>query len=94
MVGAKDARILQKSLASQYAESQGLLTPEQITSIRKSFGLNQEEFQEMLGVTGVTVCRWETGKVQQTRVVDNLMRLLSKYPFAADDLKAWAGMRP
>ena len=90
MVNANNAKTLSKALASQYAESHDLLTPDQIVSLRKTLGLNQSEFQKMLGVTGVTVCRWETGRIPQTRVVDNLMRVLAKYPHVANDLIEWA----
>jgi DNA-binding transcriptional regulator YiaG len=38
-----------------------LWTPKRIAALRKSFDLTQEEFARRLGVTFVTVSRWENG---------------------------------
>lgn len=35
---------------------------EEILAIRKSMGLNQGRFAELLGTTLTTICRWEKGK--------------------------------
>lgn len=37
---------------------------EKIKTVRKSLLLTQEELPVEIGVTPITVCRWETGKVE------------------------------
>lgn len=38
--------------------------PEKIKSARESLLITQEELANELGVTSITICRWETGKVE------------------------------
>ena len=38
--------------------------PEKFKAARESLLLTQEELATELGVTPITVCRWETGKVE------------------------------
>lgn len=38
--------------------------PEKFKAARESLLLTQEELAAELGVTPITVCRWETGKVE------------------------------
>lgn len=85
-VSAAESKKLSRELVNKYAERQGLFTPDQIVALRKKYSLNQSDFQKALGVTGVTTSRWETGKSQQTKPVDNLMRMMDKYPCVAFDL--------
>jgi putative zinc finger/helix-turn-helix YgiT family protein len=83
---AAASRKLTKGLVSQYARLHGLLTPEEIVAIRNNLNLTQVEFQKMLGVSGVSVSRWETGRAQQSKPLDNLMRGIAGYPCFAKDL--------
>lgn len=80
------SKALSSALVSKYAELQGLLTPEEIAKIRGDLKLTQEDFQRAIGVTGVTVSRWETGKAQQSKVADNLLRGIRDYPCFAQNL--------
>jgi transcriptional regulator with XRE-family HTH domain len=41
----------------------------EITELRKSLGLSQAEFAEVVGVTQSTVSRWEAGKGVSMRTV-------------------------
>lgn len=38
--------------------------PEKIKAARESLLVTQEELAVELGVTPITICRWETGKVE------------------------------
>lgn len=40
---------------------QEAVTPERIRKLREALGLTQKEMAEELGITRVTIARWETG---------------------------------
>lgn len=44
-----------------YAQRHGLLTPEEIISIRESLGLSQEEFANLLGISTLSLSMYESG---------------------------------
>lgn len=50
----------------------------QVQKIRKKLGLTQAEFGKLVGVTFVTVSRWETGASRITGPMEKLLRLLAK----------------
>lgn len=77
-----------------YRAKNGLLSPEEIKSIRTSLGLSQMEFEAVLGVGKISVSRWENGKVIQNKTVDKLMRTMRDHPCAADDLINRAEVQP
>ena len=83
---AEDLREVDKAVDACYRRAHGLLAPEQIKSIRKSIGLGQKAFEAMLGVSSPTVSRWETGAAVQSKVADNLIRLVGDHLCAAQDL--------
>lgn len=58
----------------------GLLTAEQIKAIRLKLGLTQEELAEIVGGGAKSLARYESGKVCQSRGMDNLLRILDAYP--------------
>lgn len=53
----------------------GLLTPEEIRTQREKLGLSQQEMQELLGLGGNSLSRWENGRIYQARSMDKLMRI-------------------
>lgn len=59
---------------------EGFLTDEDIKRIRKKLGLTQKEMAEKLGVGLKNFARYENLSVRQSRAMDNLLRLLDKYP--------------
>lgn len=75
-MAAKDAERLARSLASEYAHARGLLSPDEIKEFRTSIGITQKEFERMVGVSSPTVSRWESGAMQQSKPVDNLIRAM------------------
>lgn len=58
----------------------GLLTGPQIMKIRKKLGLTQDQMAEIVGGGLKSVARYESGQVCQSRGMDNLLRILDKYP--------------
>ena len=48
-----------------------------VRAIRKSLGLTQADFAVLLGVTRVTVTRWETAKAAVTEPMAKLIRLVA-----------------
>ena len=85
-IGAVESKKLAHGIVCEYAKTQGLLTPDQIAAIRKKTGLNQSDFQKMIGVNGVTVSRWETGKAQQSKMADNFLRVIDKFGCVTSEL--------
>jgi HTH-type transcriptional regulator/antitoxin MqsA len=59
----------------------GLLSAEQIRRIRKKIGLTQEQMAEILGGGLKSFARYESGLVCQSRAMDNLLRILDRYPY-------------
>jgi HTH-type transcriptional regulator/antitoxin MqsA len=60
----------------------GLLTPAEIRAGRERLGLNQQELQELLGLGGNSLSRWENGRVYQARSMDTLLRVVFGVPQA------------
>ena len=51
-----------------------------IKKLREKLILTQKEFAELIGVSYVTVCRWETGKFEPTiKMRRKIVELLIKY---------------
>lgn len=69
-----------------YKAEHGLLTGEEIRTLRQSLGLSQARFEHLIGAGLKTVVRWENGTVFQNRTADTLMRVLKDYPQVAHDL--------
>ncbi len=57
-----------------YKKEKGLLTVQDVKSIRKKYGMTQKEYALAIGVGEVTVNRFENGSIQ-TESVDSIMRL-------------------
>jgi HTH-type transcriptional regulator / antitoxin MqsA len=58
----------------------GLLTGQQIRTIRKKLGLTQEQMSEIVGGGLKSLARYESGQICQSKAMDNLMRILDAYP--------------
>lgn len=69
-------RAVKNEIRRKYA----LLSPEEISGIRKKLKMTQEELENLLGTGPKVVVRWESGKVIQGRGHDNLLRLLDREP--------------
>jgi HTH-type transcriptional regulator/antitoxin MqsA len=58
----------------------GLLTGDEIREIRKKLGLTQEEMSEILGGGLKSFARYETGQICQSKAMDNLLKILDRFP--------------
>ena len=73
-----------KELTEFKREVDGFLTPKQIKRIRENLGLTQELMAQYLGGGVKAFARYESGAVCQSRAMDNLLRILSKFPKMLD----------
>jgi HTH-type transcriptional regulator/antitoxin MqsA len=60
----------------------GLLTPEEIKSLRERLGKSQVAFAQLTGIEAATLSRWEQGRLMQSRALDNYLRILDALPEA------------
>lgn len=79
-VTAEDSKLFDKELTVFQRKIDGLLTPDEIRSIRESLGYNQTEFARVLKVGEKNFARYETGISPQSRYLDWLMRIFKDYP--------------
>lgn len=63
---------------NQIRKEKGLLTAGEIKQIRSNLGLSQEQLEEILGVGKKSFARWETNKVDQSKAIDWLLRIIGK----------------
>lgn len=49
-----------------------------VRSLRGLLGISQEEMGKRLGVTGVTVCHWETGKREPGKTNSKALEALKR----------------
>lgn len=81
IVDKNTLRDTEKIIRDFHREADGLLTSKEIKKIRRSFGLTQEAMGVLLGGGEKGFARYETGRVTQTKAMDNLLRILDTYPF-------------
>lgn len=72
---------------SIYREKYGLLSPDEISGIRKKFGLTQAELARLLRLGANTVSRWETGRNVQSAAMDTVLRMIRDLPGSIDYLR-------
>lgn len=73
-----------KELTEFKREVDGFLTPKQIKRIRENLELTQNVMAQYLGGGAKAFARYESGSVCQSRAMDNLLRILSKFPSMID----------
>ena len=73
-VDLKQADELRKRTADAYRKKHGLLTSDEIKTLRKLLRINQREFAKLVGVGEASIKRWETWLVQE-KSSDELIRL-------------------
>jgi len=69
-----------KILKNFKREVDSLLTSEDIKKIRKRFGYTQRQMAEFLGGGEKSFARYESGAICQSRAMDNLLRILDRFP--------------
>jgi putative zinc finger/helix-turn-helix YgiT family protein len=66
--------VIQQELAEVFRKRTGLLTGEEIKSLRKKKGLTQQELADRLKIGVASIKRWETGLIQ-SKSMDHALRL-------------------
>lgn len=87
---ADDARHLRERALDLYRGKYGLLTAEDIRSLRERFGLTQAELARLLRLGQNTLSRWEAGRNVQTAAMDVLLRVLRDVPGGLEYLRRHA----
>ena len=85
-----DARKLRQRALEIYRRQYGLLSADEIRSIRERFGLTQAELARLLRLGGNTISRWEAGRNVQTAAMDMLLRIIRDLPGSLDYLRTHA----
>lgn len=68
----------------------GLLTTDEVKAIRKRIGVSQAEFSRVLGGGPKSFAKYETGVVNQSTAMDQLLRLIREVPGVWENLKRQA----
>lgn len=76
------------------AVEMGLLSPEQLRSLREKHGLSQKQMGELFQVGEKSWCRWESGKHRPTRSINLLIRALYDGEISIQYLRERAGLAP
>lgn len=76
----------QQRAVDRIREDEGLLSSDEIRSIRAQYRLTQVQLERLLGAGPKTVVRWERGTVFQQKSTDTLLRLLREVPQAVEVL--------
>jgi HTH-type transcriptional regulator/antitoxin MqsA len=84
------SREADRKLVNARRSLEGLLAGEQIRQIRQALGLSQANFEKALGIGPKTVVRWENSTAVQSRIVDNMLRLVA---FDPDNIRLLARLR-
>jgi putative zinc finger/helix-turn-helix YgiT family protein len=75
-----DAKRLHEDAIAIYRKKHGLLSADEIRTIRERFALNQADLARLLRLGANTVSRWESGRNVQTAAMDVLLRLIRDLP--------------
>lgn len=75
-----DARKLRRRALEIYRQKYGLLSADDIRSIRERFGLTQAELARLLRLGANTISRWEAARNVQTASMDVLLRMIRDIP--------------
>jgi len=75
-----EARHLRDRAFEIYRQRHGLLSADEIRSIRERLGLTQSSLARLLRLGGNTISRWESGRNVQSGSMDVLLRLVRDMP--------------
>ena len=85
-----DARRVRQRALEIYRAKYGLLSADDIRSVRERFGLTQAELARLLRLGGNTISRWEAARNVQTASMDMLLRMIRDLPGSLDYLRKHA----
>ena len=83
----RQSEICDRELDRAYRRIHRLLTPEEIRQLRGKLGLTQHELAEIIGCGKASLSRWESGRSVQSRLVDNMLKILHQFPQTLDFLQ-------
>lgn len=86
-VDSKTIKNTEKIIRDFQRKVDGLLTSDEIKKIRKSLGFTQKDLGTILGGGEKSFARYESGKVTQSKAMDNLIRIIFNMPEAIEVLK-------
>ena len=73
-----------------YRRKQGLLSADEIRTIRDQFNLTQTDMARLLRLGANTLSRWESGRNVQTAAMDILLRMIRDLPGSIEYLREHA----
>lgn len=82
-----ESRHLNQTALDIYRRKYGLLSSDEIRSLRERLGLTQVELGRLLRLGSNTISRWEAGRNVQTAAMDMLLRLIRDLPGSLDYLR-------
>ena len=83
-----DHKATEKEIHDLHARGDGLLLSDEIRSIRKGLGLNQQEASKLFGGGVNAFSRYECGETMQSKALDQLLRTLHEHAGILDEIKA------
>ena len=85
-----DARHLRERALALYRERYGLLSSDEIRSLRERLHLTQGALAKLLRLGANTISRWEAGRNVQTAAMDMFLRLIRDLPGSIQYLRKHA----
>ena len=85
-----DARHLRERALALYREKYGLLSSDEIRSLRERLHLTQGALARLLRLGANTISRWEAGRNVQTAAMDMFLRLIRDLPGSLQYLRKHA----
>lgn len=77
---------IEKEIKKQHRIIDNLLSSEEVKNIRRHLGLSKKDLSNLLGGGEKGFSRYENGSINQSKAMDNLLRLLKQYPCLLDCL--------
>ena len=85
-----DTRHLRERALALYRDAYGLLSSDEIRSLRERLHLTQGALAKLLRLGGNTISRWEAGRNVQTAAMDMFLRLIRDLPGSIQYLREHA----
>ena len=86
----QDSKRLGEDAIAIYRRKHGLLSADEIRTIRDQFNLTQTDLARLLRLGANTVSRWESGRNVQTAAMDILLRMIRDLPGSIEYLREHA----
>jgi HTH-type transcriptional regulator / antitoxin MqsA len=86
VIGGDDRKSTQKELQAFRARIDGLLTPDEVRTIREKLNLTQQKASEIFGGGINAFSRYERGETPIPKPLSQLLQLLYKNPCLLDEL--------